>query len=107
MVYGLGPTLTAHSKEVSEDKPIKGIYLDRKPEIPRRKKEEAPPTEAADIPERPIKRAVDAADQPSLKRARDENGEPTSEVKKAKTAPPAEAEIVVIEDDGAILIPDD
>ncbi|TDZ67313.1 Ubiquitin-activating enzyme E1-like [Colletotrichum trifolii] len=101
-------------KEPSEDKPVKGLLADRKPEIPRKPKKEAPAPaiEANGTGQQNGKHSLDAPaeEAPSLKRARPDDGDEPTEAKKAKVATTSSGDDVVIVDDstgGAIVIDDD
>ncbi|KAK2016295.1 ThiF family protein [Colletotrichum eremochloae] len=96
------------SKELPDDKPIKGLVVDQKPEIPRKPKKEAP-TESNGTGEQNGKPAVDVeGESNNLKRPRSDDGEEPIEAKKAKVATTSNEDVVVVDDStgGAIIIDD-
>ncbi|PKS07022.1 hypothetical protein jhhlp_005619 [Lomentospora prolificans] len=96
-----------------EDKPIKGITADQAPTIPRKPKADAPP-EAAATNGTSGSNGVhvvepEATATKSLKRVRPDDDDDIVELKKAKKSQVdimADDDVVIIEDEGAILIDD-
>ncbi|KAK1983019.1 ThiF family protein [Colletotrichum cereale] len=96
------------SKELSNDKPVKGLIVDQKPEIPRKPKKEAP-KESNGTGEQNGKPTVDVeGESNNLKRPRSDDGDEPIEAKKAKVAPTSNDDVVVVDDStgGAIVIDD-
>ncbi|KEZ46093.1 hypothetical protein SAPIO_CDS0942 [Scedosporium apiospermum] len=93
-----------------DEKPIKGIATDQAPSIPRKPKAEPPP-EAVITNGKSGANGVHATEldaAKSLKRARSDDDDDVLEVKKAKTSQVdvPDDDVVIIEDEGAILIDD-
>ncbi|KAF4844255.1 Ubiquitin-activating enzyme E1-like [Colletotrichum siamense] len=101
------------SKEPLEDKPVKGMTADQKPEIPRKPKKETPAPPAAEsngTSQQNGKHSLDVSEEsPNLKRPRPDDGDEPIEAKKAKVATTSSSDDVVLVDDstgGAIVIDD-
>ncbi|KAF9874492.1 ubiquitin-like activating enzyme [Colletotrichum karsti] len=102
------------SKEPLEDKPVKGLAVDQKPEIPRKPKKEtpAPTAESNGTGQQNGKHSLEVSEvsPTTLKRPRPDDGDEPIEAKKAKVATTSGSDDVVIVDDstgGAIVIDDD
>ncbi|KAK2004263.1 ThiF family protein [Colletotrichum falcatum] len=96
------------SKELSDGKPVKGLVVDKKPEIPRKPKKQDP-TESNGLGEQNGKPAVAVEGEAnSLKRPRSDDGDEPIEAKKAKVATTSDDDVVVVDDStgGAIVIDD-
>ncbi|KAL0940364.1 ubiquitin-like activating enzyme [Colletotrichum truncatum] len=100
------------SKESLGDKPVKGLVVDQKPEIPRKPKKEVPAASAESngASQQNGKHSLDVSvESPTLKRPRPDDGDEPIEAKKVKVATASSSDDVVIVDDstgGAIVIED-
>ncbi|GKT87752.1 LOW QUALITY PROTEIN: thiF family protein [Colletotrichum tofieldiae] len=95
------------SKEPSEDKPVKGLVVDQKPEIPRKPKKETP-AESNGASEQNGKPTVDVeGESTNLKRPRSDDGDEPMEAKKAKVAPTSNDVVVVDDSTGGAIVIDD
>ncbi|WYZ37148.1 hypothetical protein EsH8_II_000654 [Colletotrichum jinshuiense] len=97
------------SKEPLEDKPIKGLIADQKPEIPRKPKKE-PTAEPNGTSQPNGKHSLDIKEESTnLKRPRSDDGDEVIEAKKAKVATTSNDDVVIVDDStgGAIIIDDD
>ena len=94
--------LTLYSSDVSQDKPVKGLVADQKPQIPRKPRTGPAPSNGADVS---AKRSLGTENgvSGSNKRARNDSSDGSPLAKKAKVAGDGEAAIV-IEDDAVISI---
>jgi ubiquitin-like 1-activating enzyme E1 B len=95
------------SPSETAEKPIKGLELDKAPEIPRKPKKE--PTVETNVADQPNGKHKLEPEPPSkgLKRSREDDSDPAS-MKKAKII--ATDDVVIVDDDvgiGAITIDDD
>lgn len=103
--------LTLRSKESSEEKPVKGLLADQKPEIPLKPKKESPASaESNGAAQQNGKHSLEVSEEsPNLKRPRSDDGDDLIEAKKVKVATASGSDDVVIVDDstgGAIVIED-
>ncbi|GKT56333.1 ThiF family protein [Colletotrichum tofieldiae] len=95
------------SKEPSEDKPVKGLVVDQKPEIPRKPKKETP-AESNGASEQNGKPTVEVeGESTNLKRPRSDDGDEPMEAKKAKVAPTSNDVVVVDDSTGGAIVIDD
>ena len=109
----LGPQANnrlSYNRKEPDEKPIKGIATDQAPSIPRKPKAEPPPkavTTNGKSGANGVHATVSDAAK-SLKRARSDDDDDVLEVKKAKTSQVdvPDDDVVIIEDEGAILIDD-
>ncbi|ROT42350.1 SUMO-activating enzyme subunit uba-2 [Sodiomyces alkalinus F11] len=99
--------------DLVEDKPIKAVAADQKPQIPRRPKKVQPVAVVANgtAPQLNGKRRLEPdAAEPSTKRRRSASEAEEPQAKKAKTAPSGRDDVIVIDDDetgqGVVVLDD-